>query len=1333
MEYFEADINLDATNELDTDDSENLLEKMDDYQFTRFVENHCIHLQQSQYVLDEECTKQEPENSLVWEKSFENRILLDVDDDFNLSSEICDSYTIFLSQSSAEDVSLNIAADDIGKIENGYDGSDENELLTTEESRYEHNQDIHNSSYSGKHDETKDNLESRFQEYKLEMAGNTTDEEQEELPYDGNLQTVSEHHTDENPDLVDHMPPLTRLFRNLSGHVPVSRVIQTIPFRDQRSTVENTFSQEVPDNELSTEAEASSYRSKSELNFLSEDTADILVSKHGTKLENGFPVEHNQLSGGRASIAESLLRFFSEEDLALSSTMYIDSETLPETSFTESIDKTVIKNHISSVASNDLFVDINKFTKSETDLSRKQEIDSKFASEKEVLQHENDSHDSGPTRGSVENNGTYGPENPLKIIQEKNIRVPLSLETILKMGRTISYNEIKYGKWKQHYPLPDFSKVEPKVKIPKRNTSNNYNPGRPIIKKTKSSPNLSESRHAAHKSAVVVVQEVLDSTQPSVSPTRTEVNNKKQSMEANHSPELFQQLQEEFDKLLIKYAEAENTIDQLRFGAKVSVPSDSNQNQMIQSGILSSRCQITTLTGPQRHQAQSGSTSDAAILFTSESAYNNCPMSFSVASAGTTPASCQPITEVYKATEADQMARKLNKHIEYFKHQVEDFQKCLNSRSISLEDVQWELKELREGQDKLERSYIAAKDKHRSLQQRHYLDKNITAGDFDPDREIEGEIFRIGMQLENIKEKIDEDICNQSSPINSVFTSTPLSTHESLCSESNMAAIIQEGLKVGRVTQDSFQMELVPEEMPEDNSKSSLLEDRCNHVPQRDQNKSSKIPAQAADFFEPDGKLTSHCWMHLASIHTIEDEGCRAIAEPIENVSENHIEPDPEALEQEIPTVRTKAPSTLTENNLHSSVYPNYLSMNETLRLHSTSFQGQESLNKLKQLSPDNRIARSEGCRHTTATQTLDSEQPQTERYSSFCESMPSFKAGLHNTNREASSTHTSEDIIEEDNNKIRQLLQLADPSGCNPFNRLKPTIGVEDSAAPPGNAFLDLDLLPESSDDHLPLPIPQQCTPKTFLQQTNCGTIESEDLSQPWSTRNEILELQYEVSKLKQKLEESLSKLSNQPKIKEVSKPPSQEQRHRSRSCRRKKTSSTSRSMENVKLTTNCLNSLKRRHSSWLRADDDASDHELKLFSERSSGQSRRRLTSSIGISAAVATKCTEMLASISPLRYDTIEYPPISSVSRIYYSPTYEIVKIGSKCLPNQFHSTKSLLINDIDRSTGSPQISHLNSTLDKAVEAANNMKKTTRRMIKILSADLAKAEYYKYLYDW
>ncbi|XP_060685541.1 uncharacterized protein LOC132818498 [Hemiscyllium ocellatum] len=1359
MDSFEAGVNRNTTNELDIGDNEELLEKMDDYQFATFVENCCVNLQQSHDILDEDCIKQTSENSLMWEKSFEHSILLDMDDDFNLNfSEVCDSYTIFLSQSSAEDDSLNITTDDIDKIENEYDGSDEDEICSTEETKYEQNQHICSSSYSDQNDETQENSENSFQENKLQdLLDNTSDEEQEELPHDGNLQNVSEHPTDEHLDLVDHMLPLTRLVRNQSVSLPVSRMTQTIPLSHERSTVENSFfCQEMPDNQLSTEAENSNHRSKSETNtFFSEDTVDALVSRHETKLENSILVEHNQLCDGRSNITEPLQYYFSEEDLALNSMMYIDSETLPETSFTDSVEETVIKNHVSSIASNNLPININKFTLSEADLSSKQGVDSKFATEKKVFQVENDS--CYNAHENMENNCTCGPANSPKITQEENTQAPVNPETIseiaqnpiLKMGRTISYNEIKYGKGKQHYPQLDFSKVESKVKIPKRTTSNNYNLERPIIKKAKSSANVSENPLAAHKSKVDVTQVILDSTQSSIVPTRTKVNCKIQSVNTNHTPELFQQLQEEFDKLLIKYAEAENTIDQLRFGPKVPENSVSNQNQMFQSGLLSSSCQVINSAGSQQHETQSGSASHSIIF------------SPSVISAGSKPDSCQPFAEVHKATEAEQMAQELNEHIEYFKHQVEDFQTCLNSESVSLEDVQWEFKKLRDGQEKLERRYIATKDEHRSLQQRCYLDKNIIVGEFDPDRVMDGEIFRTGMQLENIKEKIDEYICIQASPNNSIMT-TPHSTNHSLSSE--------EGLGVVLVTQDSFQKEVMPEETPKRNGKLSVPEDRDNPIQQRDLIKYSKLPTEGVDFSVPEEKLVGNFLMPLASIPTIDDQSCKRISEMVVNVNENQLEQDPQSLELQTPTVSTMAPSTLLDNNFHASVYPSNSFMNQTLILHSTSLHEQEPSNELKIILPDNGIAGSESCRPHTAINTLDSEQPQTERYSNVCENMHSCKKGLHNGSNE--STHTTENIMENDN-KVRQLLQLADTSGCtNPLKWHEPIIGVTDFSAAAGNCSPDLDLLTESSEDHIPLPIPQQCKSKTLLQQTNCGEKENKDLSQSCSTKNEeVLELQNEVSKFKQSLEENLSKLSN------VS--PSQRQRYRTRSCHSEKFSST-RCEEDVKLTTNFLNSLKRRSCSWLRGDEDASNLKLnnrmedlffsdtqisvyakqgflekprtthhrrsyseghkssrtwlkgsykglhsstnglnlhrpkmnscflcKILSEGSSGQSRHGLTSSLGISATAPNKYSEIFASISPLRYDTIEYPPISNGSRIYYSPTCEIDNVRSPVLPKQFCSTKSLLRGNIEKANINAQVVDIISDIKLTIDLASTAK--------------------------
>ncbi|XP_055498371.1 uncharacterized protein aknad1 [Leucoraja erinacea] len=235
MECFKEGMNLDSTDESDAKASEDILEKMDDYQFVRYVENHCINLQNSLGITEDELNEQGTKNPLLWEKSFEHEILLDVDDDFNLNfNDVCDSYIICLSQSSAEDVGFNIAADAVYKIENEHVESDEDKRIKTENINYEHHQEIHCSIYSDILDETKSNLEGNNCQ---DTAANISDEEQEELPYDGNLKNVSGHNTDTRIDSAGHLPPLSNLVGNLSGHGSTGEISQNIPLGDQRSIV----------------------------------------------------------------------------------------------------------------------------------------------------------------------------------------------------------------------------------------------------------------------------------------------------------------------------------------------------------------------------------------------------------------------------------------------------------------------------------------------------------------------------------------------------------------------------------------------------------------------------------------------------------------------------------------------------------------------------------------------------------------------------------------------------------------------------------------------------------------------------------------------------------------------------------------------------------------------------------------------------------------------------------------------------------------------------------------------------------------------------------------
>lgn len=70
--------------------------------------------------------------------------------------------------------------------------------------------------------------------------------------------------------------------------------------------------------------------------------------------------------------------------------------------------------------------------------------------------------------------------------------------------------------------------------------------------------------------------------------------------------ETLTQLQKEYNSLLRKYAEAENTIDELRLGAKVSLYSDSPTPQQGQLGSLATAHHAQTLSiGRIDHQTSS--------------------------------------------------------------------------------------------------------------------------------------------------------------------------------------------------------------------------------------------------------------------------------------------------------------------------------------------------------------------------------------------------------------------------------------------------------------------------------------------------------------------------------------------------------------------------------------------------------------------------------------------------------------------------------------------------------------------------------------------------------
>lgn len=90
------------------------------------------------------------------------------------------------------------------------------------------------------------------------------------------------------------------------------------------------------------------------------------------------------------------------------------------------------------------------------------------------------------------------------------------------------------------------------------------------------------------------------------------------------------------------------------------------------------------------------------------------------------------------------------------------------------------LRRILEAQDQLERRYISKKEEHRALEMQNYMGLSRNTGTFDPNRHIEGDIFRIGMHLEDIKEMIDRNIREQMQISPPRFSSTPTSAKDLL-------------------------------------------------------------------------------------------------------------------------------------------------------------------------------------------------------------------------------------------------------------------------------------------------------------------------------------------------------------------------------------------------------------------------------------------------------------------------------------------------------------------------------------------------------------------------
>ncbi|XP_018422421.1 PREDICTED: AT-hook-containing transcription factor [Nanorana parkeri] len=313
----------------------------------------------------------------------------------------------------------------------------------------------------------------------------------------------------------------------------------------------------------------------------------------------------------------------------------------------------------------------------------------------------------------------------------------------------------QYGRGQLNYPLPDFSKVGPRVRFPRDDQG--YRPPQPQRLEKQSAPTL-------FKSPADIVREVLLSSvekpaqEPTIPPSVPQ-----EFKTPQQATQLVHQLQEDYHKLLTKYAEAENTIDRLRLGAKVQLYSDpAKPSHSVQMGTVMQGSKVMEFT---IHHAQVANFSavnednDITKRDTGSSAPRNHSATPSDATLPGTSGS-----SILQGPEDS--ASILRSHLETLYREVDLFVGLLQGGNLTPEEQQQAVQELRGSLDVLERRYLQAQEQYRQEQRR----TGYPSLELDPQRELEDAIFQLGVQLDELQERVDHSA--QSNPSTDLTRST---------------------------------------------------------------------------------------------------------------------------------------------------------------------------------------------------------------------------------------------------------------------------------------------------------------------------------------------------------------------------------------------------------------------------------------------------------------------------------------------------------------------------------------------------------------------------------
>ncbi|XP_070305161.1 protein AKNAD1-like [Salvelinus sp. IW2-2015] len=710
-----------------------------------------------------------PQSSVLWEKCIRQSIFVDLSEDESLHfSDLEGSFTVHLSQaeSAVSGNSIHLSENlELSVSDSGESSTESSSCVSGQSERVVEGK----TKSSGKWvSAQRPNTEQEQTIWEYENPGDTSDEEQEDLPHDGDLgsqyinpTTNDSDKSEENCKIADVLSKdqagALHSGHNVRDHFDLPAMVGEVNIIQGHMQIEVNTMNHVSITPPEGEGKGAFF----------DSTKPEAVPTCSSPVRK---VPH-------PDITQLLLRHFSQDELFCSGSL-IEAETLPEVSLLESMDETVLSRgplHSSTGSPNNnnsggaprRSSARGPSSESERSQSLQEEDEGKSVqmSPRKNLEEKNgkgtasegkntrsaESYNSdvnSPQNSGISNSKSEVSEqdsndssNGSDLTKEEDENDEDEEEDQVYRGplvRTRSFSELKYGQGQVHYPLPDFSKVAPKVKIPKSTSV----PVRPVshspsFLRAESSPGM-----LGKSSALEVIHRVMeDSIQPSERPYVF----RDQDKQTETSPGLVRHLQAEYDKLMTKYAEAENLIDQMRLGTKNQAPSDLT---------LDFDC------GDQQDLPGPGGSHFGSMLFP------NPPSPTGQFTDGPNQQnhSKQPSTsptQTDQQSEGERMTRELRDIISQFLLKVDEFKTCLTTMSIAIEEQEMVFKSMMDSQDQLERQYISKKEEHRTLEMQNYFGLARNTGQFDPERQVEGEIFRIGMRLEDIKELIDRNVCEQ--------------------------------------------------------------------------------------------------------------------------------------------------------------------------------------------------------------------------------------------------------------------------------------------------------------------------------------------------------------------------------------------------------------------------------------------------------------------------------------------------------------------------------------------------------------------------------------------